>query len=71
MFDAVLRLAATRGSLSIDEIVSELAIGRNLAAQTLGDLARFGFLAPVASQCAVPCGSRPSQDACRAKGAQA
>ncbi len=67
MLTAVLRLAATRGTLSIDEIAAELAISRNMAAQALDDLARLGFLRSATSQCAVPCGSCPSFDACKSK----
>jgi len=68
MLTAVLRLAASRGTLSVDDIAAELAISRSMAAQALDELARLGFLKSALSQCAVPCASCPSFEACKAKG---
>jgi predicted ArsR family transcriptional regulator len=68
MLTDVLRLAATRGTLSINDIAAELAISRSMAAQALGDLVRLGFVKSAVSQCAAPCASCSSHDACTSRG---
>lgn len=65
MLDAVLRLAAARERMTIEEIARELAVSPAMAEQIFRELARYGYLER-ASACAAPCGGCSLKDACQA-----
>lgn len=64
MLEAVLRLAAERGALSVGEIARELSTTPAMTEQLFVELARHGYLEAVTPACGAGCGACPAKGAC-------
>lgn len=65
MFDAILRLGAEKGVVTLDDVAARLAISADLAERLFFELERRGYLKNL-SACHAPCGHCPAKEACRA-----
>lgn len=65
MFDAILRLGAEKGVITLDEVATRLAIGADLAERLFFELERRGYLKNL-SACHAPCGHCPVAGTCHA-----
>ena len=65
MLDAILRLAAQGGMVTVNEVARKLAISPQLAESLFFELERQGYLKHVSTACDAPCGACAAKEACR------
>jgi len=68
MFDAILRLGAQKGAISVGDVALTLSISPDLAKRLFHELESRGYLTS-ADACRTPCGGCAVKDSCSAPGA--
>ena len=64
MLEELLRWIAEEGTYNLSELARELGVGEELLRQMIEDLARRGYLRPVAGDCQSQCTGCPLAETC-------